>query len=85
MSLLHDVDGIVDGHPGDNFHQDLDDILTPVVVVVVEEDSIRRRHFAGFSADQGNCVISVLTNKNYFNRYKTSDVKKILLSPSENR
>lgn len=68
MRLLHDVQRVVDGHPRDHFHQDLDNILTPVVVVIVQDDAEWRRHFAGFPEEQkgegiGHNMVSKYTIK----------------------
>ena len=58
VRLLHDVHRIVHSHPRDHFHQDLDDVLAPVVVVVVQDDAVWGRHLALFPADQNNLVIT---------------------------
>jgi hypothetical protein len=58
MSLLHDIDSVVHSHPRDNLHQDLDNILSPVLIVIVQDDTKWRGHFPGFPAAQTNAVIS---------------------------
>jgi len=58
VRLLHDVHRIVHSHPRDHFHQDLDNILAPVVVVVVQDDTVWGRHLALFPAEQNNLVVT---------------------------
>lgn len=41
VSLLHDIDRVIESHSRDHLHQDLDYILPLVEVVIVEEDPIR--------------------------------------------
>jgi hypothetical protein len=39
VRLLHDINSVVNGHSGDDFHQDLDDVFPSIVVVIVQEAS----------------------------------------------
>ena len=72
MCLLHDVNCSVKGHSWDDLHQDLNNVLPLVVVVIMQHNTVRWGHFPWFSENQ--------INKHRLNLLLLSSKERIVIS-----